>query len=208
MALTTLDPATALIVVDLQQGVAGVPTVPPVNEVVARANELIGAFRRHGLPIVLVVVAGSPPGRTDHGSRRSGPVPDGYADLIPDLAAAPDDYRVTKYARSAFAGTNLADHLRSRAITQVVLTGVATSSGVESTARSAHDEGFNVTVAVDAMADSRPDDHDYAITHVFPRIGETGTTAQIIELLDRTRAETRGDTRTETSTDTGTETRA
>ncbi|HEY3952612.1 MAG TPA: isochorismatase family protein, partial [Streptosporangiaceae bacterium] len=77
--------------------------------------------------------------------------------------------------------------LESLGVTQVVLTGISTSSGVESTARDAHELGFNVTLAVDAMTDTRPASHDYSIGFVFPRIGETGTTDQVIDLLDQSR---------------------
>jgi nicotinamidase-related amidase len=63
------------------------------------------------------------------------------------------------------------------------MTGVATSIGVESTARQAYEAGFNVTLATDAMADLRPEAHEASIAYIFPRLGENGTTDQIIELL-------------------------
>jgi nicotinamidase-related amidase len=66
-----------------------------------------------------------------------------------------------------------------------VITGVATASGVESTARQAYDLGYNVTLAIDAMTDRRAEAHDYSITRVFPRLGQTGATRDIIALLDR-----------------------
>lgn len=186
MALTTLDPKTALIVIDLQRGVVTAPTVHPVAEVVQRANRLIGAFRRHGLPVVLVTVAGAPQGRTEHGGGAR-QLPDDFAELADGLDGRPGDHLVTKFTRSAFARTGLAGHLESLGVTQVVLTGISTSSGVESTARDAHEHGFNVTLAVDAMTDTRPASHEHSIGVIFPRIGETGTTEQVIELLDRTR---------------------
>lgn len=64
------------------------------------------------------------------------------------------------------------------------MAGVATGTGVESTARQAYEQGFNVTLAIDAMTDARPEAHEYSIKHVFPRLGETGTTQEIIDLLD------------------------
>jgi nicotinamidase-related amidase len=66
-----------------------------------------------------------------------------------------------------------------------VIVGVATGTGVEATARQAYEQGFNVTLAIDAMTDSRPEAHDYSIAQVFPRLGETGTTQEIIDLLER-----------------------
>ena len=73
--------------------------------------------------------------------------------------------------------------MKQKAVTQVVITGVATGTGVESTARPAYEQGFNVTLAIDAMTDLCTEAHTYSVTHVFPRRGETGTTQQIIDLL-------------------------
>lgn len=72
-------------------------------------------------------------------------------------------------------------------MTHVVVTGVATATGVEATARRAYEAGYNVTLAFDAMTDTRAEAQDYSIRHVFPRRGETGTTDDIIALLGRTR---------------------
>jgi nicotinamidase-related amidase len=69
-------------------------------------------------------------------------------------------------------------------VTQVVITGVATSIGVEATARQAYELGYNVTLAVDAMTDTSPDAHINSVTRIFPRLGETGTTREIIDLLE------------------------
>jgi nicotinamidase-related amidase len=68
-------------------------------------------------------------------------------------------------------------------MTQVVVTGVVTSGGVEATARQAWEQGFNVTLALDAMTDLREEAHQYSIANVFPRIGETGSTQEIVALL-------------------------
>lgn len=186
MALTTLDPVTALIIVDLQRGLVGSPFIHAFAEVVTRASGLIVAFRRHGLPIALVNVDGTAPGRTER-PRHLGQLPDGWADLLPELGRQPDDIVVTKRTWGAFASTDIESQLRSRGVTQVVIAGVATGTGVESTARQAYEAGFNVTLAIDAMTDARPDAHDYSIASVFPRLGETGATQAIVNLLERTR---------------------
>jgi nicotinamidase-related amidase len=184
MALTALDPQTALVIIDLQKGIVRYPTVHPIGEVVERARSLAGAFRHRGLPVVLVNVAGGAPGRTEQ-PRPSQPFPAGWTDLIPELDRQPGDIVATKRTWGAFASTDLEARLKALGVTQVVVAGVATGTGVEATARQAYEHGFNVTLAIDAMTDTRPEAHAYSIAHVFPRLGETGTTEEIIDLLDK-----------------------
>lgn len=183
MPITTTDPTTALIVVDLQRGIVALPLAHPVADVVDRTVVLAREFRRRGLPVVLVNVAGGPPGRTDAGDSRGRDLPDGWTDLVPELDRQPEDIVVTKKARSAFTGTGLAERLRGLGVSQVVVTGIATSSGVESTARDAHEQGFHVTLPVDAMTDSNAARHDHSVTRIFPRIAETGTTQDTVDQL-------------------------
>ena len=183
MALTTLDPNAAVLVIDLQQGLIGSPLIHPIGEVVDQARTLIDAFRVRRLPVVLVNVAGRAPGRTEQPRRHLDPLPEGFADFLPELGQQPDDIVVTKRSWGAFANTDLGARLKALGVTQVVVLGVATGTGVESTARQAYEAGFNVTLAVDAMTDARPEAHDYCLRNVFPRLGETGTTGEIIDLL-------------------------
>ncbi|MEV4760108.1 hydrolase [Micromonospora sp. NPDC049559] len=194
MPITTLDPRTALVVIDLQNGILAAPGTPyPTADVLARTVRLADAFRGHGLPVVLVRVTGAPdgadavPGRTE-ASRPSGARPAGWDRLADELAGHPEDILVTKRNWSAFYGTDLDLHLRRRGVTQIVLTGVATSIGVESTARAAHEHGYHVTLATDAMTDLDADAHRNSVERIFPRLGETGTTADILDLLDKTRS--------------------
>jgi nicotinamidase-related amidase len=187
MALTTLDPNTALIIVDLQKGIVGSPFVHPIDGVVDRSRALLDAFRERGLPVVLVNVAGGAQGRTER-PRHSEPFPAGWTEFIPELHQQPSDIVVTKQTWGAVASTNLEDRLKALGVTQVVITGVATGMGVEATARQAYEHGFNVTLALDAMTDLRPEAHDYSIRNVFPKLGETGTAQDIIDLLETTRA--------------------
>ncbi len=182
MAVTQLDPKTALLVIDLQKGLMGFPTVHPIGNVVKLARQLIDAFRRHHLPIVLVNVTGGAPGRTD--SPRMGQFPADFADLVPELNQQPEDHLVTKRTWGAFTNTGLDEHLKKLGVTQVVVLGVATSIGVESTARHAYENGFHVTLAVDAMTDLNADAHTNSIARIFPRLGESGTTQEIIDLLN------------------------
>jgi nicotinamidase-related amidase len=183
MTISMLDDKTALLVVDLQKGIVGLPTAHPIADVVSHATKLTDAFRRHDLPVVLINVDGGAPGRAEQ-SRRVSEFPAGWTDLIPELNRQPSDHLVTKRTWGAFTNTDLERHLRQFGVTQVVIAGVATSVGVESTARYANELGFNVTVAVDAMTDMNAEAHHNSLTRIFPKLGETGTTRQIVDLLD------------------------
>lgn len=187
MAATTLDTQTALIVIDLQKGIVGLPTAHPAAEIVHRAGELAAAFRRHGLTVVLVNVAGRPPGRTEQ-SFKARELPADWTDLVPELNQQPEDRLVTKHTPGAFTGTGLEQYLKGLGVTQVVIAGVSTSMGVESTARHAYELGFHVTFAVDAMTDMNIDVHNNSISRLFPRFGETAATQEIIDLLNKTRS--------------------
>lgn len=186
MTLTTLDPKTALIVIDLQKGITSYPTAQPVSDTIARAAELAAAFRRHNLSVVLVNVTGGAPGRTE-APRMTGDRPADWADLVPELDAQPSDHRVTKRTWGAFHGTDLHEYLQANGVTQVVIAGISTSAGVESTARAAYEHAYNVTLATDAMTDRSAETHAHSVEQIFPRLGETGTTADVIALLDASR---------------------
>lgn len=184
MPVTTLDPGTALIVIDLQKSITNHPLLTPLTTIVERANMLIDAFRRHDLPVVLVVADNVGFGRTDT-SRPRPPQPADATDLLPELNGLPADHHVTKSTLGAFTGTGLEAYLRERAITQLVVIGVATSFGVESTVRHAAELGFNITVATDAVTDVNEENHIRALTGIFPRMAETGTAEDIVRALDR-----------------------
>ena len=181
MALTQIDPVAALVVIDMQVGIVGLPVVHPMGEVVARVAALARGFRGRGLPVVLVNVVGAPAGRADQ-RRRFAPAP-GWEALIPELEAQASDHRVTKRAPGAFVGTTLEGFLRERGATQVVLAGVSTSSGVEATARQANDHGFNVVLVADAMTDMDAVMHQHSVERVLPKIGEVTTTSRVLEFL-------------------------
>jgi nicotinamidase-related amidase len=184
MTLTTLDRQTALILIDLQKGIVALPTAHPTAEVVKHARTLADAFRCHGLPVVLVNVAGGAAGRAEQ-TRSTQGFPAGWSDLVPELNQQPTDHTVTKQTWGAFNNTGLNEHLKKLGVTQVVIAGVATSIGVESTARQAHELGYHVTLAIDAMTDMNADAHVNSTTRIFPRLGETGTTQEIVVLLDQ-----------------------
>jgi nicotinamidase-related amidase len=155
--------------------------------VLRAAGILCTAFRRHELPVVLVNVMGGAPGRMEMPRRQTNPSPD-WAEFLPELGQQPSDIVVTKKTWGAFASTDLEARLKKLGVTQVVVCGIATTAGVESTARQAFEAGFNVTLAIDAMTDMNADAHENSITRIFPRIGETGTAAEIVALLDHSKA--------------------
>ena len=182
MPLTTLDTTAALIVIDLQKGIVGMPLAHPAAEIVERSAQLARAFRKRGLPVVLVNVTAAAPGRTDAGPRKFS-FPDDWAELVPELEQQPGDILVSKQRVGAFIGTGLDEILRERGVTQVFLTGIATSAGVQATAFSAYDYGYNVVFVVDAMTDREAEAHLYCIEKVFPKRGETETTENVLKAL-------------------------
>jgi nicotinamidase-related amidase len=182
MTVSTLDPKTALLVVDLQKGIVGLPTAHPMQSVIKNATALLEAFRARKLPVVLINVDNRAPGRAEH-SFSVDAFPAGWTELIPELNQQPSDHLVTKRTWGAFTNTDLDRYLKQNGVTQVVVIGVATTAGVESTARFAHELGYNVSLAVDAMTDMNGDAHDNSVARIFPKMGETGTTQQILDLL-------------------------
>lgn len=184
MPVTALDPMSALIVIDLQKGLAMMVPAAAFAPVVEKSRALADAFRARGLPVVLVTADGTAPGRAEQ-SRSLGNLPPGFADVVDEMDPQPGDILVRKQTWGVFASSDLEARLKALGVTQVVVTGVATSAGVESTARQAYEAGFNVTIPVDAVADLRPEAHAASLTLTFPRLGETGTTADVLALLEK-----------------------
>ena len=182
MPLTQIDPQSALVVIDLQLGIVGTPTATPSQEIVNRSAELARAFRAKNLPVVLVNVTGAAPGRNDLG-RPTMAFAENWAELAPGLDAKPSDILITKQSWGAFLGTSLHDSLQKLGVTQIVMAGISTSAGVESTARSAFDLGYNVVFVTDAMTDRSAEAHQNSVERIFPRLGETCVTRNVIEFL-------------------------
>ncbi|MFE6843502.1 hydrolase [Streptomyces sp. NPDC057686] len=184
----TLDGGTALVLIDLQQGILALPTAKPAAEILGNGIALARAFRAHKLPVVLVRVAWSPDGgdlpTTD--VDRPGPAaapPAAFSEIPAELAAL-GDVVVTKRHWGAFTGTELDLQLRRRGIHRIVLAGISTSVGVESTARTAWEHSYYLVFAEDATADTDPESHAHSFGKIFPRIGKVSTTAEIIAALD------------------------
>lgn len=190
MANLTLDPtSTALVVIDLQRGIVGMPTVPhAASDVVARAVRLADAFRGRGGLVVLVHVDVGPNGilfprvisDVERPAMTRGP---DWSDIVPELGPKPGDVVVTKHQPGAFFGTDLETQLRRRNIDTIVLCGIATNIGVEATARVAYEHGYNQVFVQDAMAARDADLHTMAVTKFFPTIGRVRTTDEVIAAL-------------------------
>jgi nicotinamidase-related amidase len=179
MALTQLDANAALIVIDLQHGIINLPVAQPAAPVVAKSAAIARAFRKSGRNVVLVNVDAGAPGRTDTGIAQV-PQDPAFKALAPELEQAPTDHLVTKKRWGAFQTTDLDQWLRSKEVEQVVILGIATSIGVESTARYANELGYNVVLVTDAMADLKADAHENSIKNIFPRLGETTTAEELL----------------------------
>ena len=183
MPITEIDDTVALIVVDLQAGTAANPTAHPIEDVVANAAALVDAFRARGLPVVFATVTGTPAGRTEYGSGAR-EFPAEWSAPLPRLDPRPGDIQIGRATWSVFAGTGLDGRLRALGVTQVVLAGLATSFGVESSARQAYDLGFGVVLATDAASDPRLESHDATVARVIPALGQNASTAAILALLE------------------------
>lgn len=184
MPVTEIENTAALIVVDFQEGTRGYSGEGGPGAYAA-AGRLAAGFRRHGRRVVLVNVAGGPPGRTEYAPQGGAfEMPVEVRSIVPELSQQASDLVVTKSAWSAFCGTELAETLRGLGITQVVICGMATSIGVESTARQAYDLGFDVVLATDAITDMNPAAHARSIEATFPMLGQLGTSEQILTMLD------------------------
>ncbi|WP_423834309.1 hydrolase [Streptomyces manipurensis] len=185
----TLGGDTALVLIDLQTGILALPTTRPSAEVLERGIVLAGAFRAHRLPVVLVKVAWSPDGGDlpTVNVDRPGPAaaPPAAFSEIPAALAALGDVVVTKRHWGAFTGTELDLQLRRRGIHRIVLAGISTSVGVESTARTAWEHSYNLVFPEDACADTDADSHAHTFGKIFPRIGRVTSTGDVVAALDR-----------------------
>jgi nicotinamidase-related amidase len=182
---------TALVVIDLQRGIVAMPSAPRSSaEVVARAAQMAKAFRAAGSPVVLVRVTPSPDGKdglrpvTDAPVAGPGrPLPPEFSELSPDLGAEATDIVITKRQWGAFYGTELDLQLRRRGIDTIVLCGISTSIGVESTARDAYERGYNQVFVEDAMAARELAEHIHTSRSLFPRIGRVRMTEDVLAAM-------------------------
>jgi nicotinamidase-related amidase len=191
MDLTLIRARTALVVIDLQRGIVAAPAAPrPASDVVAHAAALAVALRAAGGTVVLVHVTPSADGRdalhpqTDTPPRGSGPLPGDWADIVPELGPESGDLVITKRQWGAFYGTDLDLQLRRRGVDTILLAGISTNVGVESTARDAYERGYEQVFVEDAMAARGPEEHANTVRTLFPRIGRVRSTAEVLAALE------------------------
>jgi nicotinamidase-related amidase len=109
--------------------------------------------------------------------------PEGWDVLSPALGAGPRDIRITKHQWGAFYGTELDLQLRRRGITTLVMCGISTNIGVESTARDAWERGYAVVFVEDAMASFDAAAHAFALKNIFVRLGRVRSTSEVLAAL-------------------------
>ena len=182
-----LPKRTALIVIDLQKGIVAMPTAPVSSaEVVRNAARLADACRNAGAQVVLVRVTPSADGAdalrpaADQSLSVGPKSPEGWADLVQEVGPHAGDLVITKRQWGAFYGTELDLQLRRRGIETLILCGISTNIGVESTARDAYERNYRQIFARDAMAARSAEEHEMSIARIFPRLGQVRTTDQII----------------------------
>jgi nicotinamidase-related amidase len=184
--ITLPTASTSLILIDLQKGIVARQFAPYSGEaVLAKGKELARRFRVAKAPVVLVNVAFAP----DFSDALKAPVdqpmqappggfPEDWSELADGLAQA-SDLKVTKRQWGAFYGTDLDLQLRRRGVTTVVIGGIATNMGVESTARAAHEHGYSVVLAEDAATSLSAKIHAFAFEHIFPHLGRVAKVDEI-----------------------------
>ena len=186
---TNLDSATALVLIDLQDGITALPTAHPSEEIVKRCAQLADAFRANDKLVIATKVAFARDGgdviktRTAESPTDFKPVPD-YGELRTEVGLSDADIVVTKHGWNAFYGTELDLELRRRKITGIVLAGISTSIGVESAARAANERGYELTIVTDAVTDTSERAHLNSLEVIFPRIAELATTEEVLTAID------------------------
>jgi nicotinamidase-related amidase len=179
---------TALVVIDLQRGIAGRPTEPhTAQDVVKNAARLVQAFRKNGMPVFLVHVVTTPETalktQSDATFPRPPVMPPDWSEFVPEIAPVPSDIVIAKKQWGAFYGTELELQLRRRGMDTIVLCGISTEYGVESTARFAYEYGFQQVFAEDAMSSMSAEGHNAAVSLIFRRMGRVRKTDEILAAM-------------------------
>jgi nicotinamidase-related amidase len=177
-----------LVLIDLQQGIVSSPVAPHTSaDVVARGAQLAARFREAGAPVVLVRVSFSPGGADALKQPIDSPMnrtrPEGWDRLVPEVGNDERDIRITKHQWGAFYGTELDLQLRRRGVQTIVIGGISTNFGVESTARDAFERSYALVFVEDAMTSMSAEGHAFAVTTIFPRLGRIRSTREVLDAL-------------------------
>ena len=191
MAITNLPSTSALVLIDLQNLVLSFPLQPRSGqEVVSNAIRLVSAFREQKLPVVFVRVSHSQDGGNIVRTIVDSPMnidfktlSPGWDQLVPELKSVESDIIITKYNWGAFYGTDLELQLRRRGISCIVLGGIATNMGVESTARQGYERNFQQIFVEDAMTSFSIEMHEFSVKNILPRLGQITTTENLLHLM-------------------------
>ncbi len=181
---------TAIVVIDLQKGITSIPTEPhSAKTVIENTARLLSAVRKNKMPVFLVHVTRSPDLKDSlHPVSETSFQMPGYnpawSEFVPELNIQPADFLITKHQWGAFYGTDLDLQLRRRKIDTIILCGIATNFGVESTARFAYEYGFNQIFVSDAMAARSKEEHEYPLKYIFPRLGLIRNTDEVLKALN------------------------
>jgi nicotinamidase-related amidase len=183
----SLDPkATALVLIDLQKAVVGRQLAPHASaDVVRNGVRIADRLRAKGglVIFVRVNVAETLSLPVDAPNPRPANIPPEASELVPELHVQGADVVVTKRQWGAFYGTDMEQQLRRRQIRTIVMGGIATNFGVESTARGAMDRGYELVFAEDAMSSLSAEAHGFAVGNIFPRMGRVRSTEQVLAAL-------------------------
>ena len=178
---------TALVLIDLEHGIVGRDLAPyKGTEVVAHCRKLADAMRTAGGTVVFVHVllneTLSLPVDSPQPKPATPPPPEA-SEIVPEAGMQSGDILITKRQWGAFYGTQLEQALDRRGIETIIMAGIATNLGVESTARAAYDRGYALIFAEDAMSTMSKEWHEFSIKNIFPRMGKVRTTADIVSAL-------------------------
>lgn len=183
----SLDPkVTALVLIDLQNGIVGRQLAPHASaDVVRNGVRLADALRaKGGLVIFVRVMVGEVLNLpVDAPTPRPANIPPEASELVPELHVQAGDVVISKRQWGAFYGTDLEQQLRRRQIRTIVMGGIATNFGVESTARAAQDRGYELVFAEDATSSMSAEAHEFAVSNIFPRMGRIRSTDQVLAAI-------------------------
>ncbi|MFC5181923.1 isochorismatase family protein [Actinomadura harenae] len=164
---------TALVAVDLMERIVALPTAPhDGRDVLTRSVEIADALREAGGTVAWV--------RAERPNVDEQPPGSG---LCPEITVAASDLEVVKGTWGSFQNTGLEAALRERGVDTIILTGIVTNFGVESTGRAADDAGFRTVFVEDAMTGLDAHAHEFAVDYVFPRLGQVASTGETLRVI-------------------------